>query len=83
MSMFLTADEVAELTGRKRTADQLKWLLLRGWLHEVNAAGRPIILRSYAENRLSGRKPNQPAISPATQPNFGAIKSTPPRRNKR
>ena len=35
MSMFLTADEVAELTGRKRTADQLKWLLLRGWLPDA------------------------------------------------
>lgn len=83
MSMFLNADEVAELTGRKRTADQLKWLLLRGWQHEINAAGRPIILRSYAEDRLSGRKPKQTATPPAILPNFAAIKNTPPRRNKR
>ncbi len=61
----------------------LEWLTQRGWLHEVNAAGRPIILRNYAENRLSGRKPNQPTNPPAIVPNFAAIKNTPPRCNKR
>jgi|JI8StandDraft_1071087.scaffolds.fasta_scaffold1412152_1 hypothetical protein len=83
MSMFLNAEEIAELTGRKRVHLQLEWLTQRGWLHEVNAAGRPIILRNYAENRLSGRKPNQPTNPPAIVPNFAAIKNTPLRCNKR
>ncbi|RTL58082.1 MAG: DUF4224 domain-containing protein [Rhodocyclaceae bacterium] len=54
LSIFLTQDELVELTGRKSARHQLEWLDLKGWKHEENAAGRPIVSRAYAEYRLGG-----------------------------
>lgn len=51
---FLTPGEVQTLTGRVRRSDQVRWLQDRGWPHEVNAGGRPIILRAELERRLMG-----------------------------
>jgi hypothetical protein len=65
--MFLTAEEIRELTGYQRYADQRTWLTNHGWRFEVNAAGRPIVLRSFAEKRLgdehSGKKSAVPDFS--------------------
>ncbi|WP_115616771.1 DUF4224 domain-containing protein [Chromobacterium vaccinii] len=72
--MFLSDEEIQALTGRKRVTLQREWLTLRGWLHEVNAAGRPVVLRAYAESRLSGHKAGAIA-SASPQPNFAALKS--------
>jgi hypothetical protein len=71
--MFLTAPELAELTGYQRHADQRKWLTARGWLFEVAATGRPIVARSYAESRLGGQAA-APATAPAWRPNVAAIR---------
>lgn len=71
--MFLSAEEITTLTGRKRVHLQREWLTKHGWLFEENAAGRPVVLRSYAEARLSGHKPRQgEPVSP--QPNFAALR---------
>lgn len=69
--MFLTADELHDLTGYQRHADQRKWLTARGWVFEVAATGRPIVARSYAEQRLGGTAPK---AKPAWQPNVAAIR---------
>lgn len=52
--MFLTASELAELTGRKHRSRQIDWLKARGWAHEVSDTGRVLVLRSYFEARMSG-----------------------------
>ena len=51
---------------------QVVWLRQKGWRFELNAAGRPIIARRYAEKMLGcdgdeGRTP--------PMPNFGALKA--------
>jgi hypothetical protein len=65
--MFLTAEEMRELTGYQRHADQRTWLTNHGWKFEENATGRPIVLRSFAEKRLgddhSGKKTSGPNFS--------------------
>lgn len=38
---FLTADELAEVTGYKHVASQREWLDKNGWPYVVNASGRP------------------------------------------
>jgi hypothetical protein len=38
--MFLTAADLAELTGRKHRARQLDWLVRHNWPHEVSDTGR-------------------------------------------
>lgn len=53
--MFLSDTELFDLTGYVRNADRRKWLARHGWKFETNAiTGKPVVLRSYAESRLSG-----------------------------
>ena len=66
--MFLTPDEIEELTERKRKADQAAWLRKHGIPFLIGANGHPRVSRSYVENVLAGRSDaNQP------EPNFAAI----------
>lgn len=71
---FLTADEVAEVTGYKHSASQKDWLDKRGWQYVVNAAGKPIVSRLYARMRMSGVTPTAAGIaSPAWTPDFSVL----------
>lgn len=68
--MFLTSDELTDLTGYKRHADQRRWLTARGWKFETAATGKPIVSKKFAEQKLSdaaneqsgGWKPNKDAF---------------------
>lgn len=72
MSQFLTADDVAELTGIKRgrdgmTREQLQVMQLRqmGLAFFVNAAGRPIVTKTAIEGgnaSQSNKQTWQPAV---------------------
>lgn len=77
-SLFLTAEELCELTGRATSLAQRKWLKANGYVFAVNANGRPIVAREYALTRLgvaaanlhdapcnTGARPNFAALSPA------------------
>ena len=52
--MFLTPDQVRELTGCARVAQQIEWLREHRYAFELDAKGRPVVLRSYVEGRLGG-----------------------------
>lgn len=54
MSMFLNSDEVAQLTGCKMPGYQCRWLSKNGYRFERASNGRPVVLRSHVESRLSG-----------------------------
>lgn len=58
--MFLTTDELAKLTGRKRRKDQLAVLRARGYKHTVNARGEIIVARAHIEHRLGAGRPPEP-----------------------
>lgn len=68
--MFLTADELHDLTGYKRLADQRRWLTERAWTFETAATGRPVVARSYAESRLG---PSERATAGVWMPNLAAL----------
>lgn len=68
--MFLTPDELQDLTGYKRNADQRAWLSDRGWRFEVSANGRPVVSRSFAESMLNTPKTGKGFW----QPNIGALR---------
>lgn len=70
-SMFLTAEEVKTLTGLASASRQIGWLRTKGWRFELNAIGRPIIARRYAEKVLGCGPENETAH----MPNFGALRS--------
>lgn len=71
-ALFLTVEELVALTGRKSCRHQLQWLETKGWKHEVNAAGKPIVSRAYAESRLGGGQDNS---ARRFRPNLAAIES--------
>lgn len=51
MGMFLTADDLAELTGRKIKSKQIEVLRRMGLPFHVNAAGKPVVAVSVIEGR--------------------------------
>jgi hypothetical protein len=54
--MFLTQQELHQLTDYKRPSDQIRWLTEHGYRFDVGASGRPKVLRSVIENRLESTK---------------------------
>ncbi len=62
--MFLTDDELKDLTGYQRHADQRQWLLRHAWTFVVAATGRPIVSRAYAENQMGAAQPKQATWTP-------------------
>jgi hypothetical protein len=63
MGMFLTADELAELTGRKIKSKQIEALRRMGLPFHVNAVGKPVVPSSVIE----GRKQEVTAPKPAAR----------------
>lgn len=61
--MFLTAEQLIELTGYKRSSLQVNWLRRQGIRHHVRKDGRPVVLSSD----LSGHEP------PRVRPNFSNL----------
>jgi hypothetical protein len=56
VSLFLSRDELQELTGYRQFAAQIRWLASRGFRHEVGADGRPKVLRAEADRHMLGGK---------------------------
>jgi hypothetical protein len=56
--MLLTEQDIKELTGRQRPTAQVRWLKAHGWPFEVDADGRPKVLRAVSVARLGGQAQN-------------------------
>lgn len=52
--MFLTPEELADLTDRRRPADQARWLRENGYRFALSAAGRLKVLRAEVDRHLLG-----------------------------
>ena len=52
--MFLSPDDLYELTDYIRPVDQRRWLKEHGFAHEIGASGRPKVLRAEVERHLLG-----------------------------
>jgi len=57
--MFLTNQEISELTGLRRPSAQIRWFKNRGWPFEISALGNPKVLRVVAIARLGGSPQNE------------------------
>ena len=62
--MFLTADELAELTGYRQPSAQIRWLRAHGWRFVINAQRRPIVDRGFYERRLLGDSSTPGRVEP-------------------
>lgn len=56
-SMFLTEDEIASMTGKRRHNAQVKVLRTIGMEHKVRPDGSIVVLRTHAERILGERAP--------------------------
>lgn len=52
--MFLTPDEVEQLTGYEKPYKQIEWLTKRKYGFEVDGYGKPKVLRQVVIGRLGG-----------------------------
>lgn len=69
--MFLTQTELAELTERKRKADQIAWLKANGYHFAIGANGHARVLRDHVQAKLCGvMTPNNQGTP---EPNWGAM----------
>lgn len=64
--MFLTADELATLTGYRRPGAQIRWLRSRAIKHYVNGVGHPVVARAWLDV-------DRDAIPLPVRPNLRAI----------
>lgn len=63
MAMFLTPDELTELTGRKIKSKQIEALRRMGLPFHVNASGKPVVPAAAIE----GRKQTAPESKPVAR----------------
>ena len=68
-TLFLTPEEVEQLTGFRTPARQVAWLRDKGWRFEINGNRRAIVARKYAEKMLGCGMPEDSAY----RPNFAAL----------
>lgn len=69
--MFLTPDEIFELTSRKTHAKQREALLHMGIEHRVRPDGTLAVLRSHVEKEMGGQSTGKQAET--YEPNWNAI----------
>lgn len=69
-STFLLPEELIELTGCRIKGGQIEWLRSRGWIFELSASGKPVVLRHHLERRLGG---TESAPQGTDQPNWAAM----------
>lgn len=70
--MFLTEDEVKQLTGYSYAKYQVRWLMDNHIAFKLNSLGEPVVLRSVIESQMTG---NKARAKVAPEPNFGALKN--------
>lgn len=74
MTLFLTPDELRDLTDLEQPAAQVRWLRDHGWVHEVGASGRPKVSRAYYDAKMAGRATEAPESAAArTRPDLEAL----------
>lgn len=65
--MFLTPEELTDLTESRSRNKQIDWLNVRGWIYTTSRLGNPKVLRAYAEQKLGLATA---APESATEPDF-------------
>ena len=68
--LFLSQDELRELTDLKVPKAQIRWLRAHSFPFEISASGKPKVLRSFLFERL---QISMPSNNPS-EPNFDAIR---------
>lgn len=70
--MILSLDDLRQISGRSRPSAIVRWLRSRGWPHELNAKGHPVVSRQVAEAKLAGLR--AVVVPQRVRPNLEAVK---------
>lgn len=60
--MFLSKEQLKELTDRSRPTAQIRWLDKNNYSYEISAEGMPKVLLSVVEDRLEGKIGKEPQL---------------------
>jgi hypothetical protein len=71
--MFLTKQELEELTGYKYSSKQANWLRMRGYKHEIGRNGSPKVLRAHIEEVLGLKNITTHSSRRSAKPDFSAL----------
>lgn len=74
-ALFLTSDELEELTGFKSALGQARWLDQNRWRYALTCSKKPRVARDYFHERVGARAGGTSGNQRATaeQPNFAAL----------
>ena len=61
MDLFLSAQEIADLTDKRKADAQIRWLKARNFPFEISGAGKPKVLRAVVIARMGGSLHNSRA----------------------
>lgn len=67
--MFLDAEQLVQLTGRKRPKAQCEFLAREGYHFRLNACGEPVVMAAEVAKRFGIELPSAPARS-RTEPDL-------------
>lgn len=70
--MFLTDDELHELTGRQRRDAQVKVLRFMGIDHKVRPDGSVVVLKAHVDKALGGTADKIPKVK-RVEPNWSGV----------
>lgn len=73
-TLFLTRDELTDLTERKQKAKVIAWLISNGYKFDLSADGWPKVLRAAVESKLMAASSKRPPRK--TEPDFSAYGQT-------
>lgn len=67
--MFLSTDQLAEMTGYRAHGKQARWLAENGYMFDIRSDGRPNVLHQQViERQCKGAR-----ARPKVAPNLGAL----------
>lgn len=73
-ALFLTSAEMVELTGRRTSTGQRRWLDANGYRFALNANSRPVVARGHVLARLGASQADSSDLAVSVpRPNFAAI----------
>ena len=68
MSLFLTPEELREMTGFCRPSKQIEWLRANGFSFRIAADGHPRVLASHVQRVMGGQ-----TVKEGTTPDFSKL----------
>lgn len=70
--LTLTPDQLFELTGYKRSAEQVRWLKENGFKFRLDRLGKPRVDRAHYETKMGGKPATGEHVDGGT-PNWAAL----------